>query len=462
MNKIHFGKENFISKYKCDLLQYYEFKKKLGKGGHGKVFEIINRITKEKRACKQIKKSKIKNKEQFEREINILMKADHINIIKLYEVYEDENYLNLIMEECKGGSLFDKLVQNIKNNLNYTEHEISIIFSQIMSVILYCHSNNICHRDLKPENILFSNEGESLYDNPIKVIDFDLSSIFSKKKMETQVGTAYYIAPEVLKGKYNESCDIWSAGVILYILLSGEPPFYGQNNNEIYKKIIEMKFDFPEDKWSNISKSAKDLIKKMIAPEEKRINAHEVLEHKWFKHNEEKSNETLNLSFKSLKNFVNSNDLKKLTLTFIASRLNNNEINNLNKIFKAFDKENNGSISLLELKNGLIEFKKKMNVDEIINIFDSIDCNKNGKIDYSEFIAATIDKKIYLDEEKLFEAFNTFDKDKNGKISKDDFEKILKDDDLLNDENIKKIISEVDKNKDGYIDYNEFLAMMEQ
>ncbi len=462
MNKIHFGKENFISKYKCDLLQYYEFKKKLGKGGHGKVFEIINRITKEKRACKQIIKNNIKNKTNFEREINILIKADHANIIKLYEVYEDENYLNLIMEECKGGSLFDKLVQNIKNNLNYTEHEISIIFSQIMSVILYCHSNNICHRDLKPENILFSNEGESLYDNPIKVIDFDLSSIFSKKKMESKVGSAYYIAPEVLKGKYNESCDIWSAGVILYILLSGEPPFYGQNNNEIYKKIIEMKFDFPEDKWSNISKSAKDLIKKMIAPEEKRINAHEVLEHKWIKHNEEKSNETLNLSFKSLKNFVNSNDLKKLTLTFIASRLNNNEINNLNKIFKAFDKENNGSISLLELKNGLIELKKKINVDEIIQIFDSIDCNKNGKIDYSEFIAATIDKKIYLDEEKLFEAFNTFDKDKNGKISKDDFEKILKDDDLLNDENIKKIISEVDKNKDGYIDYNEFLAMMEQ
>ena len=462
MNKIHFGKENFISKYKCDLLKYYEFKKKLGIGGFGKVFEIINRITKEKRACKQIMKSKIKNKEQFEREINILMKADHANIIKLYEVYEDQNYINLIMEECKGGSLFDKIIENIKNNLNYTEHEISIIFSQIMSVIAYCHSNKICHRDLKPENILFLNEEESLYDNPIKVIDFGLSSTFSKKKMESQVGTAYYIAPEVLKGKYNESCDIWSAGVILYILLSGEPPFSGQNNNEIYRKIIDMKYDFPKDKWSNISKSAKDLIKKMIAPEEKRINAHEVLEHKWFKNNEEKSYETLNLSLKNLKNFVKSNDLKKLTLTFIASRLNHNEIKYLNKIFKAFDKENNGSISLLELKNGLIEFKKKINVDEIINIFDSIDCNKNGKIDYSEFIAATIDKKIYLSEEKLLEAFNAFDKDKNGKISKEDFEKILKDDDLLNDENIQKIINEVDKNKDGYIDYNEFLDMMEQ
>ena len=460
MNKIHFGKENFILKYKCDLLKYYEFKKKIGKGGFGSVFEVENRITKEKRACKQIIKNNIKNKTNFEREINILIKADHANIIKLYEVFEDQNYINLIMEECKGGSLFEKIIENLKSNLNYTEHEVSIIFFQIMSVISYCHSNNICHRDLKPENILFLNEG-SLNDNPIKVIDFGLSNIFSEKKMKTKVGTSYYIAPEVLKGKYNESCDIWSAGVILYILLSGEPPFSGENNNEIYKKIINMEFDFPKNKWSNISKYAKDLIKKMIAPEEKRINAHDVLEHKWFKYTKEKSYEKLNLSFKNFVDFVNSNDLKKLVLTFIASRLNNNEIKNLNKIFKALDKENNGSISLLELKNGLIELKKKFNVDDLIKIFDSIDCNKNGKIDYSEFIAATIDKKIYLDERKLLEAFNIFDKDKKGKISKEDFEKILKDDDLFYDDNIKKIIDEVDKNKDGFIDYNEFLKMME-
>ena len=156
------------------------------------------------------------------------------------------------------------------------------MFTQVMSSIEYCHNNGICHRDLKPENLLYLNEGNEK-GNPIKVIDFGLSQIFINRKLKTKVGTAYYVAPEILKGDYTEKCDIWSAGVILYIFLSGDPPFNGPNDSAIYSKISQMKFSFPEKKWKNVSNEAKDLITHMLAPEKDRYDAKQVLSHPWFK-----------------------------------------------------------------------------------------------------------------------------------------------------------------------------------
>jgi calcium-dependent protein kinase len=182
--------------------------------------------------------------EKFTSEINIMIKMDHPNIIKLYEVFEDNRYIHLIMEMCTGGELFDRILERITKKKLYTEREAASIFKQVMSAICYCHGQNICHRDLKPENLLLNTPEE---DASIKVIDFGLSKIFSDQnhKMTTKVGTAYYVSPEVLAGDYDEKCDVWSAGVILYILLTGEPPFNGPNDNDIYKKILAKKFSFP-------------------------------------------------------------------------------------------------------------------------------------------------------------------------------------------------------------------------
>lgn len=173
-----------------------------------------------------------------------MIQIDHPNIIKLYEVYEDSRYVYLIMEECTGGELFDRIYERIVNKNLYTEKEAAAIFRQYMSAVCHCHSQKICHRDLKPENLLFLNKSP---DSPLKVIDFGLSKIFteSNHRMSTKVGTAYYVSPEVLQGNYDEKCDIWSSGVILYILLTGEPPFNGPNDNEIYRKIMKKKFSFP-------------------------------------------------------------------------------------------------------------------------------------------------------------------------------------------------------------------------
>ena len=457
---ISFGKETFIGKFEGVFLDNYEVLKQLGKGGYGKVYRVKNKKTGEIRACKHLSKLKIKNLEQFQREIDILIKADHPNIIKLYEIFESARSIYLIMEECKGGEVFDRILEHIQNRHMYSEKHAANIFQQIISAIEYCHNNNICHRDLKPENLLYLNEG-SEEDNPIKVIDFGLSQVISPdKKLKTKVGTAYYVSPEILKGSYNEKCDIWSAGVILYVLLSGSPPFNGRNDNEIYQNIVKMQFEFPEKKWSNISDEAKDLITHMIAPEEERYNARQVLDHPWFQ-NINNSN-LLSLSFDPifLKDYAESTLLKKMTLVLIASRLDENEIEDLRKIFEALNTNRDGQISCKELKQGLIQMKSnKINEDEICDLFKKIDVGNTGKIDYTEFLAATLQKQSYLKKERLYEAFCILDKDNCGKITKEELIDTLKLD-KSQEKEAEKFIREADKDGDGAINYKEFLELM--
>ena len=278
---VKIGKETFVSVGNRALRDCYEFTKNLGKGGYGKVFQVRQKMTNKLFACKKLSKLNINNLIKFRREIDILIKIDHPNIIKLFDVFESQNSLYLIMEECYGGELFDRILKRIENNLMYTEKEACEIIRQVMGAIEYCHNKGIVHRDLKPENLLYLKEGPE-ENNPLKIIDFGLSQDLNIKKiLSSKVGTAYYVSPEILQGKYSEKCDVWSAGVILYVLLSGEPPFNGPSDIAIYKKIAQMKYDFPEKKWANISDEAKDLIKHMIAPEFERYTARQVMEHPW-------------------------------------------------------------------------------------------------------------------------------------------------------------------------------------
>ena len=456
---IKFGKKDFVGKFEGIFLDNYDVIKQLGKGGYGKVYRVMNKKTKEIRACKHLSKLSIKNLEKFQREIEILRKADHPNIIKLYEIFESKRSYYLIMEECKGGEVFDRIIEHIQKKDMYSEKDASIILRQMMSAVEYCHNNGIAHRDLKPENLLYLNDGPE-DNNPIKVIDFGLSQVISpQRKLKTKVGTAYYVSPEILNGAYSEKCDIWSAGVILYILLSGDPPFNGPSDLAIYKKIAEMKFDFPENKWSRISDEAKDLIKHMIAPENKRYSAREVMEHPWMKVTSE--NKTyLNFDPSFLVDYARSNPFKKMTLLFIASRLDESEIDSLKKTFEAFNLQKDGQISYEELKKGLKELNcQKITDEELCELFKSIDVDKNGKIDYTEFLAATLQKKMYLKEERLYEAFCNFDLDGCGKITKEELMNVLKSDPSQEKE-IENIIKSIDKNGEGSINYKEFLEMM--
>ena len=458
--KIKYGKKTFVGKSQGLFLDNYDVIKQLGKGGYGKVYEVKNKKTNEIRACKHLSKLNMKNIEKFEREINILINSDHPNIIKIYEIYESQRSLYLVMEECKGGEIFDRIIEHIQSKTMYSEKDAAEMLQQVMSAIEYCHNNGICHRDLKPENLLYLKQGAEK-DNTIKVIDFGLSQIISpEKKLKTKVGTAYYVAPEILQGNYTEKCDIWSAGVILYIFLSGDPPFNGPSDAVIYGKIAEMKFNFPEKKWKNISNDAKDLIMHMIAPEKERYTAKEVLQHPWFKNASNVPLSALNFDVLFFIDYVRGSELKKMSLLYIASRLDENEIENLKKAFEAFDKCKDGQISYDELKQGLIQLKShNINENDILALFKSIDVDQNGRIDYTEFLAATIQKVNYLRNERLWEAFCMFDKDNSGHITKDELLQALKAE-KSQEKEIEKYIKAVDKNGDGQIDYKEFLELM--
>ena len=456
---IKYARETFVQKADGKLLDSYDVIKQLGKGGYGKVYEIRSKKTGEIRACKHLSKLNIKNLEKFKREIEILKKMDHPNIIKLYEVFESERSLYLVMEECKGGEIFDKIIERIQAKQMYSEKDAANIIQQVMSCIQYCHNHNICHRDLKPENLLYLNPG-SERDNRIKVIDFGLSQ--SADKLKTKVGTAYYVSPEILKGNYTQLCDIWSAGVILYILLTGDPPFNGASDQIIYNKIMKFDFSFPENKWKHISKEAKDLLQNhMLVPENKRATAKKVLEHTWFKNAPDVPLTSLGFTTNFFIDYIQGSNMKKMSLMYIASRLDENEINNLKKVFSAFDKSKDGQISYEELRQGLIQLKSnRITEQDIYFLFQALDVDRNGKIDYTEFIAATLQRANYLRNDRLLEAFLNFDKDKSGKITKEELLEALKAN-KTQEKEIEKYIKAVDKNKDGKIDYNEFLDLMQ-
>ena len=156
---------------------------------------------------------------------------DHPNILRMYEFYEDNCNYHLVTEICTGGELFDRIVEQE----HLSEKYCAEIMEQVISGVNYCHQKNIVHRDLKPENLLLLNKKPN---SPIKIIDFGTSQAFDPtKKMKARLGTPYYIAPEVLNKKYNEKCDVWSCGVIMFVILSGYPPFQGGTDIEILTKV---------------------------------------------------------------------------------------------------------------------------------------------------------------------------------------------------------------------------------
>ncbi|KAG0479146.1 hypothetical protein HPP92_013865 [Vanilla planifolia] len=318
----------------------------------------------------------------------------------------------------------------------------------------------VMHRDLKPENFLLLSKAE---DAPLKATDFGLSVFFKPGEVFRDiVGSAYYIAPEVLKRKYGPEVDIWSIGVMLYILLCGVPPFWSESEHGIFKAILEAPVDLKSDPWPSISDGAKDLVKKMLCKDpQKRLTAFEVLNHPWIKEDGEAPDTPLdNAVLNRLKQFRELNKFKQVALRVIAGCLSEEEIRGLKEMFKNMDSDNSGTITAEELRQGLLQQGTKLSEAEVKQLLEAADADGNGTIDYDEFITATMHLNRMDREEHLFTAFQYFDKDNSGYITKEELEQALKEKGFYETKDIKEIISEADADNDGRINYEEFVAMM--
>jgi calcium-dependent protein kinase len=461
MSELLVSSSDFISEHKGSLREAYRFGPILGQSSFGSLRQITHRITSEHRVLKSIQKSSqdTHDRSEFLHEVQVLKSLDHPNIQRIYEFYEDDDNYYLILEYCSGGELFDRI-----SSLGYFSEELAArIIAQILSAITYCHDRNIVHCDLKPENILFENNSE--YSN-IKVIDFETSQYLNKSKgLRKMAGSRYYIAPEVLKRKYDEKCDVWSIGVMLYIMLCGYPPFQGRTHDEVIKNVLIGKHSYYSPEWDSISHRAKNLIDRMLTYDpSKRIPARHALKHAWLN----PANTAQELQFdrvlSNLRAFSCERQLQKAVLTYITTQLcTAQEKEDMRNLFRKFDIDHNGTLTREELLTGfkLIYSESDSDIEAHVDrMMQEADLDGSGRIDYTEFIIAASHKRNLLSRERLQVAFATFDKDNSGLITASELRLILGNKRNYDVRIWDEILREVDSNGDGVIDIREFCDMM--
>ncbi|WOK94194.1 calcium-dependent protein kinase 10-like [Canna indica] len=454
-------KTDSVLKCKTDNLKdLYSLGKKLGEGQFGTTYLCVEKATGMHYACKSILKRKLVTDDDVEdvrREIQIMHHlSGQPNVISIKGAYEDAVAVHVVMELCVGGELFDRIIQKG----HYTERKAAELAKVITGVVEACHSMGVMHRDLKPENFLFVNQEE---DAPLKTIDFGLSVFFRPGEIFTDVvGSPYYVAPEVLNKSYGPEADVWSIGIIIYILLVGVPPFWAESEQDIFDEVLNGTLNLHSDPWPSISVSAKDLVRKILVRDpKKRLTAHEVLCHPWVQVDGVAPDQPLDSAVLSrLKRFSAMNKFKRMALRVIAANLSEDEIAGLKEMFKMIDTDNSGQITFDELKAGLERVGANLKDSEIYALMQAADVDNSGTIDYDEFIAATLHLNKIEKEDHLFAAFQYFDKDGSGYITPDELQQACEEFGI-GDVQLEEMIREVDQDNDGRIDYNEFVAMMQ-
>ena len=462
-----------------DIRSFYKFKDFLGEGHFGSVRSAFKKREYSPHkffAVKSISLKKLSEKDykNLILEVKIISSLEHPHIVKFYETFYDKKYFHIVIELCRGNNLYQRL-KKLKGKMK--EEHAKIIIFKVLHAINYCHSNGVVHRDLKPENIVFespsNNQDNDGYDEEenkdnyfnIKICDFGLSALKNNTdKLHTILGTPYYMAPEVLKGDYNEKCDIWSIGAITYYLITGTEPFKGNTSNQIFSRILYTEPDYSPSKFWNTSSALLDFLKKCFSKDPNvRPTAREALSHPWFEnifkkiHSPKFIEENIFYNISTIQRF---SQLKRLIMRYVVYNMGHSELNLYKKAFLAFDRDNNGCITPEEIKRMFKIYHKTLDENQIKNIM-SVSDERNDYLTYLEFIIICFQVEEFLSPIKLLDAFLFFDVDNNNEIDDVDlYHALLRwGKDVIDKEMIEKIIFLGTKKKYKKLDLKAFVEV---
>eukprot|EP00948_MAST-09A_sp_MAST-9A-sp1_P001350 g1350.t1 len=414
------------------------------------------------RALKTLYVDETEDHEKLKNEISLLAQMDHPHIVKFYEYYctqftKKTGRYYLLMEYCAGGELFDALMDQSKKHFN--EKTACKILQSILSAVSYLHSKGIVHRDLKLENFVLTDKKDV---SNLKLIDFGLSTKYTKKggeKLHERLGTIFYVAPEVLNENYDEKCDIWSIGVIAYMLLSGKCPWTKTDQDDIMDEILDGEIRYPKYLWKKYSANCVDFVKTLLQKDpKKRPDARNALDHPWMHAMDHSTHHIDHKVLGNLKNFIYYPKFKKAALKAIAFSKTDTEIKKLREAFEEIDTEKQGVLTWNEFHDVMAE--NKVSESEIKEAFEMLDHDHNAYINYTDFIAAAMSKKNYMDEQSLHMAFYEFDRERKGFISKKDLHAILGD--TYDVVEIEKMMIEAEFQNPEKVSFDEFASFLKQ
>jgi len=466
-----FDRSSLAQVKKGSLHNNYEVLEELGSGSFG----VVNKGRDVRArgvslatwvAIKTIPKKKIKDPNKIKAEFNVLRQLDHAHICKAYECYEDRRNIYLVMDICTGGTLLETLCKQHK----FSEKDVSNVMRQMLSALAYLHQSNFIFRDLKTENVMFASPVKQGEVGNVKLIDFGLCCPFEKgTRLAKAAGTPYSVAPELVTApvQYDQKCDAWSAGVVMYIMLSGQYPFRGKTKDELLHAIRREPVSFKDKRWKKISKEAKTLMAELLRKKpEARCDIMEAIDHPWIDSLLELPTEDIMQDvLASMMHFQSLNMLQKASITALAWRASDEDTQHLRLIFEAIDRDGNGFVTVEELRSSFEKAGVQI-PEDLALLAVAAGTDGNDTIEYTEFIAAAMDKKKILKEEVVWEAFKIFDVDGNGTVTKKELMKILtgrasdKIRQVHGDKAIDNFLDEYDQTGDDVIDFDEFMAML--
>lgn len=427
----------------------------LGSGCNGSVYMATNKTTKEKCAVKPFKIHGVSKKKKAEiaAECEIFLAMDHPHIGRLVDVYEGQEELCLVMECMSGGELFDRVAERRR----FSERDAANAIRMMLLAVNYIHRHQVVHRDLKLENFLY----ESKDSDHLKLIDFGFSKIWKKNtKMDLSCGTLAYVAPEVLDQSYTSQCDLWSLGVIVFILLVGYMPFSGAEEKQV-KSIQKGQYHWKPQKWGSISAHGQDFTKALLVVNpQKRLTADQALKHPFLEETNRQTacnNDIDHEMVDALCRFGQASAMRRACMEVMAWSLSNSERRKLRDAFLEMDSQKTGTISLSEFRM-VLEDQFHISDEKVVTAFKALDYDNADEIHYSEFLAATASTRIAMHDDLLKLTFKRFDTDNSGFITVANLKEVLGE--SYNGDEIEKMLSEADVHHLGQISLEDFMHYM--